>query len=538
MLRHVAGLLALGVGTLLGASPLYAGDVLDEKELARRIDDHLLKGWKVAGIDPAPLAGDAEFLRRVYLDLAGRIPTLEEARAFPDDKTPDKRARLVQKLLESPAHVEHFVNVWRDLLVPEAATNNEVQGQLNGFNDWLRKQVGQNVPYDKMVRELLTVPFGSERVRPRMARDPEPSGTPAPTPLAFYLAKDAKPENLAASTARLFLGVRIECAQCHNHPAGSWTRQHFWGYAAFFAGLQRAAPDGGGGIREVFDRRDIKIPGGLASAEARFLDESEPRWRYNVGARTTLAEWVTAPGNPFFARAAVNRLWAQLFGVGLVDPVDDFRPDNPPSHPELLDELARAFVAHRFDTRFLLRALTASRAYQFTSDVAGRRAPADAPARLFAHMAVKGLTAEQLFDSLAVATRYKEPAATPPPEGEAPRTSAREAFLARFVSPDQPATENQRSIQQALMLMNGDFIADATRAKSATVKAVWSDRTLDTAGCIEALFLATLSRKPTPVEARRFGKYVENAGAGKDPRSALGDVFWVLLNCAEFSLNH
>ncbi len=535
MSRPAIGILALVSVALLGAAP-PAAEPVDERELARRIDEHLARRWKEAGVEPARPADDSEFLRRVYLDLTGRIPTLAEARAFPAEAAPDKRARLVRKLLESPAHVEHFVNLYRDLLIPEAATNQEVQGQLNSFNDWLKKQVKDNVPYDKMVREMLTVPFGVERVRPRMTREAATAGAAAPTPVAFYLAKEAKPENLAASTARLFLGVRIECAQCHNHPAGSWTRQHFWGYAAFFAGLQRDGPDGGGGIREVFDRRDIKIPGGLTSADARFLDETEPRWRYNVGARTTLAEWVTAPANPYFARAAVNRLWAHLFGVGLVEPVDDFRPDNPPSHPELLDELARAFVAHRFDTRFLLHALTASRAYQLTSDASAAQQPG-APGRLFTHMAVKGLTADQLFDSLAVATGYKEPAEAPAQPGTPQPMSPRAAFLARFASPGQTPAENQRSIQQALMLMNGGFIADATRNENTTLKAVLNDHTLDTAGQIEALFLATLSRKPTPAEARRFGKYVESGGERKDPRLALGDVFWVLLNSAEFSLN-
>jgi hypothetical protein len=549
MLRHAIGMLVLGAALVLGLASrgptaAQAPDPkpqtripkpLSEEALAARIDRLLGERQKAAGVAPAPLADDSEFLRRVWLDLAGRIPTLGEARAFPDDRAPDKRARLVRKLLDSPAHVDHFVNVWRDLLIPEAPNNQDVQGQLAGFTGWLRKQVSGNVPYDKTVRELLTVPFGSERVRPRMAREPQPADPQAATPLAFYLAKDAKPENLAASTARLFLGVRIECAQCHNHPTASWTREHFWGYAAFFAGLQRTSPDAGGAIREVFDRRDIKIPGGKASAEARFLDESEPQWRYNVGARTTLADWVTAPGNPYFAPAAVNRLWALLFGVGLVEPVDDFRPDNPPSHPELLDELAAQFVAHRFDLRYLLRAITASRAYQLTSAAPPAKGGATAPARLFTHMALKGLTAEQLFDSLAVATGYKEPAGPPPGNGQPAPAGARAEFLARFATAGQSPTEAQRSIQQALTLMNGRFIADATGAQNATLKGVLNDAGLDTAGRVEALFLATLSRKPTEAEARRFVTYVETC---KDGKRALGDVFWALLNSAEFSLNH
>src|SRR5262249_14694730 len=155
----------------------------------------------------------------------------------------------------------------------------------------------------------------------------------------------------------------------------SWTRQDFWGYAAFFSGLQRGTPDGDNSIREVFDRRDIKIPGSTGSIEARFLDNTEPRWKFNVGARDTLAEWMTSPTNPYFARAPVNRLWAHFFGRGFVEPVDDFRDDNAPSHPELLDELARQFVAHRFDLHFLIRTITASRAYQLTSSATGSSHP-------------------------------------------------------------------------------------------------------------------------------------------------------------------
>jgi hypothetical protein len=302
--------------------------------------------------------------------------------------------------------------------------------------------------------------------------------------------------------------------------------------------LQRSSPDGGGDIREVFDRRDIKIPGGPTSAEARFLDETEPRWRYNVGARTTLADWLTAPQNPFFARTAVNRMWAHFFGIGLVDPVDDFRPDNPPSHPELLDELARQFVAHRFDLRFLMRSITTSRTYQLTSAArtASRSDPGASP-RLFAHMVVKGMTPEQLFDSLALATGYRSPPASKNPMPE-PRLDARAEFLVRFAN-GQPRTETQRSIQQALMLMNGQFVTDGTRLKDgATLKSIADDPALDTAGRVEALFLTALSRKPTPAEAGRFVRYVDEGGANKDAKLALADVFWVLLNSTEFSLNH
>jgi hypothetical protein len=229
----------------------------------------------------------------------------------------------------------------------------------------------------------------------------------------------------------------------------------------------------------------------------------------------------------------VNRLWAHFFGLGLVEPVDDFRLDNPPSHPELLEELASQFIAHRFDLRYLMRSITATRAYQLTSAAPASSAP---PPRLFAHRTVKGLTPEQLFDSLAVATGYQPPANPRSPSQTRP--DPRAEFLIRFANA-QPPTETQRSIPQALMLMNGSFIADATRPKDGTVLArILNDRALDTAGRIEALYLATLSRKPTLQETKRLEKYVNEGNPSKNGKLALADVFWALLNSAEFSLNH
>lgn len=515
------------------SSPLRAVEPLSEEKLTQKIDELLEARWRAEKISPARRADDAEYLRRIYLDLVGRIPTLQEVRTFLNDKTPDKRVRLVRRLLEDRAHVEHFVHVWRDLLVPEAAVNNEVQAQLVNFDEWLRKQFADNVPYDRMVRELLTVPFGSERVRPGRMMPRKETPTAAPSPLAFYLAKDAKPENLAAATSRLFLGVRIECAQCHDHPFGSWTRRHFWSYAAFFAGLQRASAEDGGGIREVFDRRDIKIPGG-GSAEARFLDDGEPQWKYNVGARATLADWLTAADNPYFARATVNRVWAYFFGRGFVEPVDDFRDHNRPLLPELLEELSRQFVAHRFDLRFLVRSILASRAYQLTSAASS----SEENVELFAQRAVKGLSAEQLFDSLATATGYRPPPAVDPAKRTEPSRDVRTEFLARFGG-GQPGIEAHRSIPQALLLMNGGFIAQATRLQAGVfLTRLADDASLDEMGKIETIFLATLARTPTPAEARRFTRYVKDGGPRREGKQALADVFWVLLNCAEFSLNH
>jgi Protein of unknown function (DUF1553)/Protein of unknown function (DUF1549) len=335
----------------------------------------------------------------------------------------------------------------------------------------------------------------------------------------------------------MFLGIKLECAQCHDHPFAKWTRQQFWEYAAFFSGIQPGQQGNffaGGQDRP--DLRQLKIAGTDKVVQARFLDGTEPEWRAGSNTRVTLADWMTRADNPFFARAAANRLWSHFFGIGLTEPVDEPADDNPPSHPELLDDLARQLAEHQFDIKFLIRAILTSKAYQLTS--AGGDPGQDDP-RLFARMAIKGLTPEQLFDSLAQATGYREPPRSLDPRaflfnGNTPRGD----FLSKFASQGK-RTEHQTSILQALALMNGRFVGDATSLERSEVLAAVIDAPfLDTAQRIEALYLASLTRKPTTGETARMLRYVEGGGAKKDPKTALADVFWVLLNSSEFLLNH
>jgi Protein of unknown function (DUF1549)/Protein of unknown function (DUF1553) len=529
MARSFPGAFA-AVVLLLAASSSHGYDLPGAEALAATIDRHLAAGWKDAGSEPAPLADDAEFLRRVYLDVAGCIPAVAAARAFLQDTAPDKRRRLIERLLDGRPYVNHFVNVWRSLFLPEAATSPLGIRLAPRFDDWLRKQLAANAGYDRMVRELLTAPLSREAMMSAYALGGSQRDV---TPLAFYAAKELKPENLAASTSRLFLGVRLECAQCHNHPFATWKREQFWGYATFFAGVQSENP-GAVAIprQEMLDKRALTIPGTDRLVQARFLDGGEPAFRDNVSPRETLAEWMTAPDNPYFARAAVNRLWFHLFGTGLIDPVDEMvGADHAASHPELLDELARSFADHRFDLKFLLRAILTSRAYQLTS--AGHPKEPDDPQR-FARRAVRGMSAEQLFDSVATAIGYQE--ATPVNVRGRGNNSSKLEFLSKFASQGSKPTDYQTSILQALALMNGKLVADATSLEhSETLAAVVDAPFMDLAGRIETLFLATLSRRPTAKELDRLTRYVE---AEKDQAAALADVFWALLNSGEFLLNH
>jgi hypothetical protein len=534
----VAGI-ATACGTTAGAGESDRSSGGDARALSATIDRAIAAQW----VKPASPADDAEFLRRVTLDLSGKIPAVGEVREFLDDPRPDKRERLVERLLDSPAYIAHFTSVEKRLMIPEAESGQQARLLAPSFEAWLREQISVNAGIDRIVRAILTAPVADDRTQPQrggnFARYQEPS------PLPFYVAKEVKSENLAASTARLFLGLRLECAQCHNHPFASWTRDQFWGYAAFFASLERRGPEAAflSPIRELADRREAAIPGTEKVVQATFLDGSEPQWRSGVLARVTLADWMTAPDNPYFARAAVNRIWAQLFGIGLVDPVDDMGADNPPSHPELLDALARAFVAHGFDRKFLIRAIVLSRPYQLTSAVTEPNANetpstgTDDP-RLFARMRVRGLTGEQLYDSVSQAIGLT-PEEQLPGQAFNVSGSSRGQFLEKFARHDEKPAEAQTSILQALALMNGQLVAGATQIEGgATLSAVAEAPFLDTSGRIEALFLATLGRRPKPAESDRLVAYVEGRTQSGDQRKALSDVFWALLNSPEFVLNH
>jgi hypothetical protein len=533
-------------GPLFAAAPPAAVKPRTAREvqaLAEKIDRLVARRWDATRVKPAAPADDSEFLRRVFLDLGGRIPTVAEAREFLKDKRKDKRTRLVEELLGGPRYASHFTNVWRALLIPEAGTNFQVRLGQGGFESWLRQRVRRNASYDQMVRELITAKVSQTAIIRSL------SGQGDANPLTFYLAKEFKPENLAAGAARVFLGVSVECAQCHNHPFAEWKREQFWSFAAFFSGIQsQRLQDFTIPNKDDPDKRELLMPGSNKTVKARFLDGTEPKWRPGLATRAALGDWVTSPSNPFFARAAVNRLWAYLFGTGLVEPVDEMvGASSKPSHPDLLDLLAREFTDANFDLKYLLRALTATGTYQRTS--AATHPGQDDPT-LFARMPLRGLTAEQLFDSVATATGYRDSGG-----GDdlisgilGGARSARSEFLTRFAPSERPV-EAQTSILQALTLMNGKVTAAATSLeKSETLAAVVDAPFASTAERVEALYLASLSRKPQPKEIDRAERFIRTAVArakdkdakarGAAYRNALADVFWALLNSPEFVLNH
>jgi hypothetical protein len=426
----------------------------------------------------------------------------------------------------------NFSNVWRSIMIPEADSDLQVRFLVPGFEAWLRRRLSENTSFDALAREILTV-----TVDPRNALNPFATQGDV-SPVSFYQAKQLKPENLAAGTARIFLGVRIECAQCHDHPFDAWKREQFWGYAAFFAGMERDAGSEQQGmlnsIREMFDRRELVIPGTGKLVKATYLDGAQPKLNFRESARRTLADWMVSSENPYFAKTGANRLWGHFFGIGIVNPIDDFTADNPPSHPELLDLLGREFASHQFDVKFMIRAITATRTYQLSSR---QTHPSQENARLFARMPLKGITAAQLFDSIAQATGYYEPFVNRDPFAMVNNTPRAE-FIQMFDNVRDSVTEQQTTILQALAMMNGQFVADATSLeKSSTLAAIIEFPQMTTSERIEALYLASLSRPPRPDEKERLVKYVDEGGAAHDSKKALGDVFWALLNSSEFLLN-
>lgn len=514
------------------AVPSVARERLDPAALAIKIDEVLAADWQSSQITVAPPADDAEFLRRVYLDVAGKIPSVAEAREFLDDARPDKRRRLIEDLVNRGSFAAHFANVWRDLLLPGANMNLETRGLAGPFETWLRVRFAANVPYDQLVAELITARLAAPA-------QPNPLGrtVSAPSPGAFFQVNENKPENLAANTSRIFLGMQVQCAQCHDHPFSHWRRQEFWALAAFFGNLQPSAPDGDGAspvaVTGPGGALSIKVPETDLVVEAKFLDGSPPALRTGEDPRLALSRWITSRDNPYFARAAVNRLWDHFFGRGFVDPVDDLDETNPPVYPELFVEVAQQFVAHDYDLRYLVRAIALTRAYQLSSRTAGG---SQSELDHFARMPLKRMTPEQLYDSLVQATGFRDANTPQQPLNPFGDDSVRNQFLAKFADQSARRSEAQTSIPQALSLMNGTFTSDATSLeRSQIMSAIIELPVLDTAGRIETLCLATLSRRPDPEESKLLLEYVRQSPKEQD---ALADVFWVLLNGAEFIFNH
>jgi len=495
-------------------------------ETAAEIDSLFAESWQREQVVPAEIALDEEYIRRIYLDLAGRIPAVSEVREFLESESPQRRTEVVEQLLQDPAYVRHMTIVWRNALIPQAMTQQEFRGLIPGFDAWLWERLAKNMPYDQLVREIITSDVMSRQTDPQAVSNKT-------SPDAFFVVRSLMPENLAAGTSRAFLGVRLDCAQCHDHPFDRWKQHQFWNMAAFYAGFARdeESPEMMP-TSEQRGRRSIKIPGTDEVVPAVFLTGVAPASE-ETSPREQLADWIVAKDNPWFARMAANRLWTQFFGQGIVYPTDDFSDSNPPTHPEVLQLLADQLVAHDFDLTFLIRTIVASSVYQ-RSSVQSDASQDDT--EMFARAAVRGLTPEQFFDSLAEAVGFYQPYRRENPfviDTNTPRGR----FIELFRSDAESALDHRSTILQALAMMNGDFVGDATDVEnSRTLRAVTEFPLMSTDERLNTLFITALARHPTEEERNLFGQHIAEAGENQD--AALADVFWALLNSSEFLFNH
>jgi len=496
------------------------------QELADWIDEKFAKQYAVAGVEPGGVVDDATFLRRIYLDLQGRIPTVAQVRDFLADEGSFKRQNYIDRLLNEDARPdrfaqrssEHLARVWRRMMIPASAPGAMMGPQLD---PWLAKQFAANTPYDEFARKLLLVNLQQPML---LGAVPQPQPTEADPDAAagiFQAAIGPMPENLAGGYVRVFLGIRLNCAQCHDHPFTDWKQKDFWGIAALLSGdnAKQDAPRPAPSITPQ--------DGNNVTYQAKLLWVNDPLKEIPADRtpREVLADWLCSPDNPNFAATAVNRTWQYLCGRGLAGSVDELDKVTKQER-KVLDELADLFVESDYDFRWLVTGICKSKTYQ--QSIAA--APSDSDG--FVHRPLKTLLPEQVFDSLeqALALPVAKVDAGPRFNGE------RDQFVSRMneAAPESPA-DYKGGIPQALMLMNGKLTADATSLEtSRTLRAVVEAPFLATEAKLEALYLATLSRKPNENEMNYLLNHVNQQ---KEPKQAYAEIMWGLLNSPEFVLS-
>lgn len=473
------------------------------------------------GIEPSPLADDATFLRRVYLDTIGRLPTSREAREFLAETAADKRARLIDALLRRPEYAEYWTMLWSDLLRIDQQTITP-EGAVAATR-WLKKQFDTNRPYDAMVRDILTVQGGA------LAESPAP----------IYKAM-LEPEVLSRSVSQVFLGVRIECAQCHHHPFERWSQDDYYGLAGFFTGLARKNVPNRGEVLLSRGGTDLKHPRTGVAIPARALGAADADFKNMTDRRVALANWMTAPDNKFFAPALVNRLWAHYLGRGLVEPIDDLRETNPATNGPLFDALAKHLRDLKYDQQAFTRTLLNSRVYQLSGTPEGSNAD---DRQNFSHAYDKALPAEVLLDSVCNVTGVPEKFNGWPIGYRSVQlwdSRVPSYFFRIFGRPVRNTVcecerSNEPSISQALHLLNSPELSGKLHHPDGTVKR-WAETITDDNGLIDELYLAALSRFPTAQERQLTRTHL--ASNPQSRRAAAEDVLWALLNSKEFLYNH
>ncbi|MFQ5928703.1 MAG: DUF1549 and DUF1553 domain-containing protein [Acidobacteriota bacterium] len=509
--------------TVLNPKPGFAWSKLPQYNYIDKFIDAKLKRLR---IQPSPPADDAEFLRRAYLDLTGQLPTPEVVRAFVEDAADSqiKRSRIIDRLIGSEEYVDNWTLKWGDLL----RSNRKFLSNKGMwvFREWLRQSIAENKPYDRLVKELLTS-----------------KGSTFENPAASFFRVARDPKEAMQTTTQLFLGVRMVCAQCHDHPFEKWTQNQYYEMAAFFAAIG-VRPGFQSGEEIVYEKRydnEIKHPKYGAIVQPKYLVASHdaPPIPSDGDRRSALVGWLTSKNNPFFARAIANRIWSYFFGYGIIEPVDDIRASNPPVNKPLLDALARDLTDHDYDLQHLMRTIANSRTYQasFRTNEWNQDDYIN-----FSHQLPRRLSAEQLADAISMATGSHFEFAEVPEDFRAVQLPDPHVGMGGFLDlfgrpqreePCECERKSEMSLPQALNLVNGPTLGNAVADPKGRVAQVIlrgaADREL-----IEELYLSTLSRFPTGEEydlaATHFNKGKSRAGAAQD-------LLWALVNSKAFLFN-
>lgn len=490
------------------------------------VDASVFARQKDLQILPAELASDAVFLRRVFLDTIGTIPTAEEAAEFLDSKKPDKRSRLIDRLLQRDEFAVFWAMKWADVMRGSDVTISK-RG-VHSFHRYLVNHFQHDRPFDEFARETLTS-----------------LGNTLNQPAANFHRIARTPEDAAEAMSQLFLGVRIGCAKCHNHPFEAITQGDYYGFAAYFA---RVKFKGQQFMRDdeivYLDRRtEVRHPVTNANVAPIAFGESPGEPGPDEDRRLKLVEWLLKPGNPYFARSIVNRLWYHLVGKGIVDPVDDFRDTNPPSNPQLLDQLASEFVAQGYRIKPVLRTILNSSTYQLSSEpVKYQSSKAADPERYFAHAQIQMLQAEQILDAISAITGIPEhyPGY---PEGtraiELASGTVDHSFLMAFSKPVRDATcecarDPEPALSQVIQMLNNPSIVNNIKSPDGRIQQ-WLNDGMSVGTIVERIYLTTLARRPTPSERELIAQHLKTL---PDAPTGLFDLQFALLNSNEFLLRH
>jgi len=533
------------VATLTVTAPF--AKVVEDKSFANSprasfIDEHVVRKLRELRLPPSPQCSDSEFIRRAYLDAAGILPTPEDLAKFVADAASDKRAKLIDSLLERPEFVDYWAYKWCDVML--VSTRKLPQPAMWAFYRSIRQAVADNKPWDRFARDLLTV-----------------SGSTLDQGAGnfFLLHKDVA--ELTESTSLTFLGTSVTCARCHNHPLEKWTQDQYWSLANLFSRVGMKNGERAGEVilhaategDVLHPRRAVAMPPTPLDGKPLGLDAAGDRRAYFV-------DWLTAADNPYFARALVNRVWKNFLGRGLVEAEDDLRETNPPTNPELFDALAKDFVAHQYDVKHVIRLVMNSAAYQRSSrPVKGN----EADDRFYSRYLVRRLSGEVILDGLSQVTGVPTPftqvytgveggteATKNYPEGtralQLPDSRVASRFLDAFGRPDRVQTcscerQQDSTVGQALMLNNGQALNDKLRSPKSLVTAwaeEWSAGKATESDVIARVFRRALCREPTAAEQKKMTALLKDAGTTPAARrEAVEDLFWAVLTSREFLFN-